>query len=75
VDYEAPLKPTSSGVWWHKFAMARRIVKSGEYDWIWWIDFDSLITNMSISLTYIIDEALEKAINPTEVDFLLNEDW
>jgi hypothetical protein len=34
VDYEAPLRPTASGISWHKFAMARRLVKSGEYDWI-----------------------------------------
>jgi mannan polymerase II complex MNN10 subunit len=36
--------------------MAERLIKSGKYDWIWWLDFDTLVTNTDIKVTDIIDE-------------------
>lgn len=55
--------------------MAKRILESKEYEWIWWVDFDTLITNYSIPITDVINEALAKVDNPKEIDFLLNDDW
>ncbi|RMZ66716.1 galactosyl transferase GMA12 MNN10 family-domain-containing [Pyrenophora seminiperda CCB06] len=71
-DYEAH-SSTGSPVWW-KFDMVERLTKSGKYDWIWWVDFDTLITNTSIKITDIIDEELQKANNPDEVDIIFTHD-
>jgi len=60
---------------WHKFVMLERIVRAGEHDWMWWIDFDTLITNTSISLVDIIADGLASAKNPSNIDFLLTNDW
>lgn len=60
---------------WHKFDMAERVIKAGTHDWIWWMDFDTLITNTSLPLTDIINESLENVTNPADVDFLVTNDW
>jgi mannan polymerase II complex MNN10 subunit len=39
--------------------MAERLIKTGKYDWIWWLDFDTLITNTDIKVTDIIEEELQ----------------
>ena len=54
--------------------MVERLIKSAKYDWIWWIDFDTLVTNTAVKLTDIIDEELQKASNPDEVDFIFSHD-
>jgi mannan polymerase II complex MNN10 subunit len=60
-------------MWW-KFAMAERLIKSGKYDWIWWMDFDTLITNTDIKVTDIIEEELRNVTNPDEIDYLFTHD-
>lgn len=62
-------------VMWHKFRMMKRIIDQGQHDWIWWIDFDTLITNGNITLQDIIQEALADVFDPTEIYLLLNLDW
>jgi mannan polymerase II complex MNN10 subunit len=55
--------------------MIERLIKGGQYDWIWWLDFDTLFTNMTIPVTDIIQESLSNVTNPDDVDFLLTNDW
>ncbi len=60
---------------WHKLDMLERGMKAGTYDWIWWIDFDTLITNTTIRLEDIIADALANHTNPDGVDMILTPDW
>ena len=55
--------------------MMERLIKAGQHDWIWWLDFDTLFTNMTIKVTDIIQESLANATNPDDIDFLLTDDW
>jgi mannan polymerase II complex MNN10 subunit len=60
---------------WHKFVMLEQAMDGGKHDWIWWIDFDTLITNATIKLGDIIEESLANATRPDDIDFLLTGDW
>jgi mannan polymerase II complex MNN10 subunit len=60
---------------WHKFVMLEEAMATKKYDWIWWIDFDTLITNTTIKLEDIIRESLADYTKPKDVDFLLTADW
>jgi len=62
---------------WHKFNMVERLVNDPDkhYDWIWWLDFDVLITNQTIALADIISSNLVNATHPDEIDFMLTPDW
>ncbi|KAH8733063.1 galactosyl transferase GMA12/MNN10 family-domain-containing protein [Phaeosphaeriaceae sp. PMI808] len=71
LDYESH---TDRAVVFWKFDMAERLIKTGKYDWIWWMDFDTLITNTTTKLTDIIDEELRKVENPEEIDYLFTHD-
>ncbi|KZM25361.1 uncharacterized protein EKO05_0000647 [Ascochyta rabiei] len=71
VDYEAHNDRT---VMFWKFDMAEKLIKSGKYDWLWWIDFDTLITNTATKVTDIIEDELRNATNPDDIDFLLTHD-
>jgi mannan polymerase II complex MNN10 subunit len=71
VDYET--HTDRSVVWW-KFNMAERLIKSAKYDWIWWLDFDTLITNTDIKLANIIEEELKNTTNPEAIDYILTHD-
>ena len=62
VDYES--HTDRSVVYW-KYNMAERLIKTGKYDWIWWLDFDTLVTNTNMKLTDIIEEELK---NVTDSD-------
>ena len=56
---------------WHKLEMVEAIIKEGIYDWIWWIDMDTLITNTTVKLEDIIIEALGSVNDPDNVDVSL----
>ncbi|OZJ01381.1 hypothetical protein BZG36_05721 [Bifiguratus adelaidae] len=71
VDFEGS---NERGTMWHKFVMVEQVIKGGEHDWVWWIDFDTLITNTSTKLTDIITDSLHGLPNPEEIDFLLTAD-
>jgi len=51
VDYKnlAPKGPV-----WHKMIMVENAINTNKYDWIWWLDFDTLVTNMTIKVEDII---------------------
>lgn len=71
LDYESH---TDRAVIFWKFNMAERLIKTGKYDWIWWLDFDTLITNTDIKVTDVIDEELRNVTNPEEIDYLFTHD-
>ncbi len=54
--------------------MAVKLIKSGKYDWIWWLDFDTLVTNTNLKVTDIIDEELKKVPDPEDIDYLFTHD-
>ncbi|KAJ6031436.1 hypothetical protein N7540_002168 [Penicillium herquei] len=53
--------------------MVENIIKAGKHNWIWYMDFDILITNMSVSLTDIIYESLEGLSPPSQIDLLVTD--
>lgn len=55
--------------------MMERLLKKDKWDWIWWLDFDTLVTNTDIKVTDVIEETLKNATNPDEVDYLVTHDW
>ena len=72
VDYESH---TKYGTTYWKFNMVERLIRTGKWDWIWWVDFDTLITNTDIKVADIIQEALDGAPNPNNIDWLTSHDW
>ena len=60
---------------YHKFDMVESAIRSGKYDWVWWIDFDTLFTNTSIPVADVIEEALNNSTNPDNIHYLLTKDW
>lgn len=71
LDYESH---TNRAVIFWKFDMAKRLIMTGKYDWIWWLDFDTLITNTDIKVSDIIDEELKNVTNSDEIDYLFTHD-
>ncbi|KAJ4372322.1 hypothetical protein N0V83_004096 [Neocucurbitaria cava] len=71
VDYEAHTDRAT--IYW-KFNMIEKLIKADKYDWIWWIDFDTLFTNTDIKITDIIEESLRNVTNPDEIDMLITND-
>lgn len=71
VDYEAH---TERGTTYWKFNMMERLIKQNKWDWLWWVDFDTLITNTDIKVLDIINETLGKAQKPDEIDYLTTHD-
>jgi hypothetical protein len=63
------------GLMWHKFDMVQRAINSTQYDWVWWIDFDTLVMNMNIKVEDIIADALANVTDPDKIDFLFTPDW
>jgi len=72
VDYDSG---NYRGMMWHKFDMVHRVINAGQHDWVWWMDFDTLITNTNTKLVDIISEALANATDPDEIDYLFTPDW
>jgi mannan polymerase II complex MNN10 subunit len=62
---------------WHKFNMLEAAIETNKYDWIWWIDFDTLITNTTVELADIVLESLanETLARQEKIDFLFTADW
>jgi hypothetical protein len=72
IDYESN---NNRGMMWHKFDMVQNVINGSEHDWVWWMDFDTLITNTNTKLEDIISEALANATNPDLVDYIFTPDW
>jgi len=63
------------GAMWHKFVMVEEAIAMGQYDWVWWMDFDTLITNNTIKVEDVIEESLANLTNPDLIDFIFTPDW
>ena len=61
--------------YWHKLNMVERLIQQQRYDWIWWIDYDTLITNTTVKLEDLIEESLATAPDPIKIDMILTRDW
>lgn len=72
IDYEST---NNRGMMWHKFDMVQNVINGSEHDWVWWMDFDTLITNTNTKLEDIISEALANATDPDLVDYIFTPDW
>ncbi|KAF2013091.1 glycosyltransferase family 34 protein [Aaosphaeria arxii CBS 175.79] len=71
VDYESH---SERGTTYWKFNMMQRLIKKNNWDWLWWMDFDTLITNTDIDVQSIIDETLKETTRADEVDVLVTHD-
>lgn len=60
---------------WHKLNMVEQLARSGAYDWVWWIDFDTVITNSSVRLETLIADGLAAAPHAADVDMIVTADW
>lgn len=60
---------------WHKLDMLEFLVRTGDYDWIWWVDYDTVITNTSIKIEDIVASALRGEKRAGDIDLLLTADW
>jgi len=80
VDYDVT---NERDVMWGKFDMLRRVIDAGKHDWVWWMDFDTLITNMTTKVEDVVDSGLKAAVargdvkvgGEDEIDWLVSEDW
>jgi len=80
VDYDVS---NERDVMWGKFDMLRRVIDAGQHDWVWWMDFDTLITNMTTKVEDVVERGLEAAVargdvkvgGEDDVDWLVSEDW
>lgn len=72
IDYETN---NDRGMMWHKFDMVQKVINASEHDWVWWMDFDTLITNTNTKLEDIISESLANATDPDLVDYIFTPDW
>lgn len=72
VDFEMENK---RGTMWHKLVMIESAIATGLYDWVWWMDFDTLITNNTIKVEDVIEESLANQTDPDLIDFILTADW
>lgn len=71
VDYEAH---SERGVTWWKYSMMERLIKKNKWDWLWWLDFDTIITNTDIKLADIIEDTLKNVTNRDDIDYLVTHD-
>lgn len=74
VDW-ATIEDDNHGVMWYKFTMIERLLKSAEYDWIWWIDFDTLMTNMGTKIEDIIHDSLYNSSALIAVDHSIKDEY
>ena len=44
---------------WSKILAIQNVLNTNKYDWVWWIDIDSLIMNFDIKLESIIDNSYD----------------
>jgi mannan polymerase II complex MNN10 subunit len=63
------------GAMWHKLVMIESAIATSLYDWVWWMDFDTLITNNTIKVEDVIEESLANVTNPDLIDFIFTSDW
>jgi hypothetical protein len=75
--FERP-KGDEQGVW-AKLPLVNETLNSGKYDWVLWMDFDTLFTNLSIKMEDFISDARENHLAEgqswDEVSIIAAPDW
>jgi len=74
IDFSLP-KDFVPLAFWHKLDMLEFLIRTGDYDWIWWVDYDTVITNTTIKIEDIVADALRNDKNADNIDLLLTADW
>lgn len=67
---------------WDRLTSMEKIIKAklrgeNDYEWIWWTDYDLIITNSSITLESVVDGALARIENKahrSEIDIIMTPD-
>ncbi|KAI5367840.1 Putative glycosyltransferase 34, nucleotide-diphospho-sugar transferase [Septoria linicola] len=67
---------------WDRLTSMEKIIKAklrgeNDYEWIWWTDYDLIITNSSITLENVVDGALARIENKahrSEIDIIMTPD-
>jgi hypothetical protein len=54
-SFRDPKDGKSSGVW-NKIVFLNQTLQSGKYDWVLWMDFDTLFTDMRSTIEDFMDE-------------------
>lgn len=73
IDFSLP-KDFVPLAFWHKLDMLEFLIRTGDYDWIWWVDYDTVITNTTIKIEDIVADALRNDKNADNIDLLLTAD-
>lgn len=71
MDFEADAE---HGIIWYKYDIVEKFAREKKYDWMWFLDFDALITNTDTLIESIIDRAMIMAPEPSDVKIILTED-
>jgi len=79
--FQSPRNDDVGGVW-TKIFLTHQELASGKYDWILWMDFDTLFTNMSTRIEDFLDDAKTNHLNKfnngqtwEDVDIIAAADW
>jgi len=57
---------TSRHIYWSKIPLMRKVLEHPSYDWVVWIDADTLMMNMEIPLEIFLDD---------NYNFIISRDW
>lgn len=57
---------------WGMVKAVEKLLLTNKYDWVWWIDLDSLIMNFDIKLESIIDENYDIVFTANQYSYLSN---
>jgi len=67
---------------WSKIPLVNRTLDIGDPDWVLWMDFDTLFTNMSFTFEEFLKDAREKHLDAhktgqkwIDVDIIITADW
>jgi len=57
---------------WGMVKAVEKLLLTNKYDWVWWIDLDSLIMNFDIKLESIIDENYDIVFTANQYSYISN---
>ena len=56
--FRKPKNDDQGGVW-SKLVLVNETLNTGKYDWVLWMDFDTLFTNLSVTMEDFMEDAKE----------------
>lgn len=75
--FEKPKYDDKGGVW-SKIPLVNETLETGKFEWVLWMDFDSLFTNMSSKMEDFMENAttyLKEGQNWEDVSMIAGPDW